>query len=134
MSNAAKFLSQLQAEAGLADPAEAETLARSVMTSLRDRLTPEEARDLEAQLSPAMRALWQGSPMLALFHRATGPVRMSYQEFIDKVASEMGVPAERAEAMIRIVFRLLKAAISPGEVEDVASQLPKKLKVAWLEA
>ena len=134
MPNVDQFLSQLQAEAGLADRQETETLAASVLTSLRDRLTPEEAADLEAQLSPDMRALWQGSPVQALFHKATGPVRMSYQEFVEKVASETGVAPERAEALMKVVFRLLKSSISPGEAEDVASVLPKKLKIAWLEA
>ena len=129
-----EFLDRLQAEAGLDDREAALDATRSVFTTLRDRLTPEEADDLEAQLASELKAVWRGSGVQALVHKVTGPERLSYQEFLDRVAAMNGVSAEQARELTRLVFRMLKERISGGEAEDVASQLPKKLKVLWLEA
>ena len=134
MANREEFLSRLQAEAGLGDREPAQRVAQSVMTALRDRLTPEEAADLEAQLESELKALWRGSPIKSLYHKATGPRRISFEAFVGRIAAQNEVSYERALELTRWTFHLLKGAISAGEAEDVASQLPKKLKILWLEA
>jgi uncharacterized protein (DUF2267 family) len=134
MSKRAAFLNRLQADAGLAAPDDALRAAKSVFRALRDRLTPEEAADLEAQLSTDLKEIWRGSAIQSLFHKATGPKRISFETFVGRVAAENEVSYDRALELTKRTFHLLKDAISPGEVEDVASQLPKKLKILWLEA
>lgn len=134
MAKREAFLNRLQAEAGLGDRDEALRLAQSVFTALRDRLTPEEAADLEAQLASELKAIWRGSPIKSLYHKATGPRRISFETFVGRVAAQNEVSYERALELTRLTFRLLKDLISTGEADDVASQLPKKLKILWLDA
>jgi uncharacterized protein (DUF2267 family) len=134
MGNRAEFLNHVAEAAGLASPEAAERLAGAVLTNLHDRLTPDEAAGLEAQLPADLKTLWHGSPVHALFHKAMGPMRLSYDAFFDKIAQQGGVPRERAEALTLMVFGLLKGYIGPCEAEDVASQLPRKLNVIWLDA
>jgi uncharacterized protein (DUF2267 family) len=134
MPNREEFLSRLQVEAGLGDRDEALRVAKSVFTALRDRLTPEEAADLEAQLQAELKEIWRGTPIKSLFHKATGPRRISFETFVGRIAAQNEVSYDRALELTRQTFHLLKDVISPGEAEDVASQLPKKLKILWLEA
>lgn len=134
MGTRAEFLQQVAEAAGLSDSQAAERLAGAVLTNLHDRLTPEEAAGLEAQLPTDLKTLWHGSPVHALFHKAMGPMRLGYDAFFEKIAHEGGVPRERAEALTQVVFGLLKGYIGPIEAEDLAMQLPRRLNVIWLDA
>ena len=43
------------------------------------------------------------------------------------------IPME-AELLAVVVFHVLKEQISPGEVEDIAAQLPTEIEQLWLAA
>jgi uncharacterized protein (DUF2267 family) len=45
-------------------------------------------------------------------------------EFIRRVAEREGVPTDIAEDHVRAVFQVLGYAVAPGELRDMASQLP----------
>ena len=134
MHNKGEFIHKLQANTGVIDKAEAEQILGSVLTTLRGRLTPDEASHVEAQLPEDMKEVWRGNILQDAAHRLKGPDELDYDEFLDKIKDETDLTRERAEAMTRAVFQLLKAQISEGETDHVASQLPKRLKVAWLDA
>jgi uncharacterized protein (DUF2267 family) len=57
---------------------------------------------------------------------------VTYEEFIEAVEQRAGVPTERAEAVTRATLQTLAERLTPGEVDDLASQLPKPLKEALL--
>ncbi len=59
---------------------------------------------------------------------------MDEAEFVDRVADKADLDKPLAEKSVRAVFHTLKEQITPGEVEDLAAQLPKKLKIMWLES
>ncbi|MBX5482242.1 MAG: DUF2267 domain-containing protein [Myxococcaceae bacterium] len=124
------FVRDLVSTGAFGSVEEAVRAAGVVLTLLEQRLTGEEARDLNAQLpiklqeiiSEARKPL-QGRSV-AKIHR---------DEFVSAVAGALGVDEQRAETMIRNVFLTVRAHISEGEAKDVASQLPLDLKPMWSE-
>jgi uncharacterized protein (DUF2267 family) len=55
--------------------------------------------------------------------------------FYERVRSEAGLASEReTRQAIVAVFGALKAQLSPGEAEDIVTQLPRDLKSVWEDA
>jgi uncharacterized protein (DUF2267 family) len=102
----------------------------AVFHALRDRLTPEEADDLEAQLPIELKEVWaQGEALPRV------PTKLDRRAFLERVRVEAGLPLVRdAEWATLAVFAALKNQVSPGEASDVLSQLPKSLEELWIEA
>lgn len=102
----------------------------AVLGALRDRLTPAEADQLAAQLPLELKDVWQRAGTAA-----PRPVKMHREAFYERVMHDGGLPSMRqARWMTLAVFAALKEQLSPGEAEDVLSQLPKDLKEVWAEA
>jgi uncharacterized protein (DUF2267 family) len=102
---------------------------------LHDRLTPEEADDVAAQLPGGLRRLWRAEDRP---HR--GVERTHAADFVARVRYDAVLPDdEQAERAVLVVFRELQRLLgSPtareGEARDVLAQLPKDLKTLWLAA
>lgn len=119
---------------GVATEEDAEHVVTAVFTSLRDRLTPEEADDVWAQLPTAWKELWDsGTWWEKVSSHMHGMNKLNRDEFIERVRTHVkeGVPAEDA---VRVVFHALKEQISPGEAADVSAQLPEDLRTFWKAA
>jgi uncharacterized protein (DUF2267 family) len=104
--------------------------AAAVLRALRDRLTPEEADQAAAQLPRELRAIWEegDTPDRA-------PVKMHRKEFYERVRRDAGLESAREARFLTLaVFAALKEQLSPGEGEDIRSQLPRDLKDVWEEA
>jgi uncharacterized protein (DUF2267 family) len=101
-----------------------------VFHALRDRLTPEEADQVLAQLPLELKEVWgEGEKP------DRRPAKMNRKEFYERIRQEAGLPSTRqAQWMTLAVFAALKEQLSPGEAEDVLAQLPKDLKEVWTEA
>jgi uncharacterized protein (DUF2267 family) len=98
---------------------------RAVLLALRDRLHPDEAAGLAAQLPLLVRgAFYEG------WHPAGTPVKTRTRaEFLAPVTGMFRndgqvVPAEVARA----VFRVMKRHLSAGEVEDFIAVLPEEVQ------
>jgi len=107
----------------------------AVFQELHDRLTPEEAADIAAQLPTPLKQLWQVGEER---HRA---VRRTHRpEFLSGVRAQAGLPdLAAAERAVRAVFAVLQDLLGSrtgreGEAGDVLSQLPKDLKPLWVSA
>ncbi len=102
----------------------------AVFHALRDRLTPEEADQVLAQLPMELKEVWQAGD-----RPERAPVKMHRAEFYERVRTEAGLAStQQARWMTLAVFAALKEQLSPGEAEDVLAQLPKDLKELWAEA
>jgi uncharacterized protein (DUF2267 family) len=118
-----------------ADERRAEAVVFAVLQELRDRLTPEEAADVAAQLPAALRHLWQENEQPNREVR-----RIHREEFVGRVRRTAALPDDReAERGIRAVFATLQKLLgsargTTGEAWHVFSQLPKDLKILWLAA
>lgn len=133
--NKGEFIHRVQGITGLRDRQQAEKATGAVLGTLCGRLTRDEAKDLEAQLPTGIDSMCQGNVLMGLLKEVTGPNRLDGDAFLDKVADKADLgDRTRAATVTTAVFHVLKEQISPGEADDVAQQLPKKLKIMWLES
>lgn len=127
MQQIQEWLKELRDNADLADETEALSVLRGVLHQLRDRLTPEEALELGAQLPVIVRGIyyegWRPS-------RTPEKVR-TRQKFLDEVLLKMLPRRVAPEAAVRDVFALLAHHCDPGEIGDVIAQLPSDIKELW---
>jgi len=104
---------------------------RSVLHALRDRLHPDEAADLAAQLPILLKGIYFDG-----WNPSATPVKArTKEEFLRLVMQSMppGTAPADAERFTRAVFNVLRAHVSPGEVRDVQAMLPAALKALWPE-
>ncbi len=124
-----EWLKELRDNGDLADESTAYSVLRAVLHQLRDRLTPEEAVDLAAQLPMIVRGIyfegWQPA-------RTPEKVR-SKREFLEGVAAKLRPHPIAPEPAARDVLALLAHHCDPGEIADVVAQLPGELKDLWPE-
>lgn len=119
---------------GVRDVEDAEHVVTAVFQALRDRLTPNEAEDVEAQLPTSWKELWEsGAWWEKVSSRLRGLNKLDREEFLRRV--QMHIRNEvAAEDAVRTIFRALKEQISAGEADDVSSQLPEDLRHLWRAA
>lgn len=133
--NKGEFIHRVQALSGIAERDRAEKATGAVLGTLCGRLTSDEASDLEAQLPTGIDDLCKGNVLQEIMSKVSGPSRLDREAFVERVRDKGGLrDANEAETVTIAVFRTLKEQISPGEAGDVASQLPTRLKVMWLES
>jgi uncharacterized protein (DUF2267 family) len=133
--NKGEFIHRVQSLTGLMDRHEAEKATSAVLGTLCGRLTRDEARDLEAQLPGGIDSMCQGNVLTGLLRQVAGPNRLDRDAFLDRVAEKADLAGrDQAATLTTAVFHLVKEQISPGEADDVAQQLPAKLKIMWLES
>lgn len=118
--NAREFIRQVQSACGGSE-ADAERTMRSVLAALSDRLTPEEACKLSAQLP---------RPMKTIVHKEKrdGVQKMDREIFVARISRDLGVDIQEAKKRIRAVYGVLESAVSEGEVRHVMAQLPPPLR------
>lgn len=127
---ARQMYARVGVEADLETLEESRRATAAVLHALRDRLTPEEARQAAAQLPRELKALWDGG-LPALVR----PCRLRRRQFLERVRIDGGLGSlSRAELATDAVFAALKEQISEGEADDIMAQLPKDLKWQWAHA
>lgn len=101
---------------------------RAVLFSLRDRLTPDEAAQLAAQLPMLVRGIYYEG-----YRPAGKPERIrSRDEFLQKIGEhlEQTRPLGADEAA-RAVFKVLDHYLDPGEMADVKQSLPQEIRTLF---
>jgi uncharacterized protein (DUF2267 family) len=117
------------AEAGV-ERDEARRATAAVLHALRDRLTPDEARQAAAQLPAELKAIWASGERLGRTVERT-----HRRSFYDRVRGEARLAGmTQARDATRAVFGALKEQLSPGEADDILAQLPRDLKEIWEKA
>jgi uncharacterized protein (DUF2267 family) len=117
------------------DERRAESIVFIVFQELRERITPKEAADVAAQLPEGLKKLWLEN------ERSDRTVHRTHlAEFLGHVRQRAALPDDHeAERGTRAVFAALQRLLgSPsgieGEAWDIFSQLPKDLKILWLDS
>ena len=116
-----RLLYRIQEDASLGETDEAEIALEVVLNALVRRLTPEEAKDLIAQMpslmQPALRAL------------PPGPDKSIKRGTIEaELVQRLGVLPGRATQLLAAVGATLAESISAGQMNDVQGQLPEDLR------
>lgn len=96
-----------------------EKVTRAFLETLALRLGDNEARELATQLPMELQnTLAPTQPEIK---------KLSPDEFLSRFGGAAGLDDARADQAARAVWRVLKDAVSAGEVGDVKSQLPGEL-------
>lgn len=111
-----EFLAKIRERGEYADRAEAEAAAQTVLAVLGQRLDPNEARDLAAQLPQPAAAVLVEQDDVAV------PYRVG--EFLAQVAGPTGATGQTAQRDATAVLTTVAEAISGGELHDILTQLP----------
>ena len=122
----ALFLNEL-CRIGRMSPDFAERAAVSVLCALEQRLTADEANDMEAQLPMRLQNLL----VRCSRHREPVPPKFGREEFLKMVAGDLGMQPEEIEGVVRSVFATVREWISEGEVDEVIQQLPREFEDLW---
>lgn len=106
---------------GLTDETRALTALRTVAEGLVQRLTANEATDLIAQLPSALHA--------PLLEAPGGPNRqLTANSIRDALADRLAMRPAEAALLLLAVARALRDLVSPGEMRDMLTQLPRDLR------
>jgi uncharacterized protein (DUF2267 family) len=95
---------------------DAERAIAATLETLAERITGGEAQDVASMLPQGMRGY--------LADTREEAERFGLEEFYRRVAGREGVDPATAAAHARAVFVALGVAVAPGELRDMASQLP----------
>lgn len=123
------WLNAIMEETGWDDRHHAYSVLRAVLHAVRDRLTPDEAVKLGAQLPMLIRGMYYEG-----WHPGNKPLKYRHKDdFLDRVTREspaLAVPdLERA---ITAVFHALTKHVSNGETEHVRRLLPPEIRELWV--
>jgi uncharacterized protein (DUF2267 family) len=110
-----EFIARVATNAELSEE-EAATLTDATLATLAERITGGEAQDLAAQLPAPMQS--------ALTSAQENAESFSFEEFVERTAEAAGTDTDTAERAVDAVFATLREAVTPGEFDDVLSQLP----------
>jgi uncharacterized protein (DUF2267 family) len=112
----ATFVTTVERLTGLNRPA-AERAIEATLRTLSERITGGEAADIGAFLPRELRPWLTSAPEPAeAFDR---------QEFARRVAHREGADPATADEHVRAIFQALGHAVAPGELRDMAAQLPR---------
>jgi uncharacterized protein (DUF2267 family) len=114
-----EFIARVAENVGVSS-AEAEKLTRATLETLAERISGGEARDLAAQLPLPLQ-----NPLLPASEEAEG---FSFKEFVRRTAERAATDVGVAEIAVDAVLATLRDAVTPGEFDDVLSQLPQDFK------
>lgn len=98
-----------------------ESLTHATLRVLAERLSGGEARDLASQLPKELQ------PDLIPPTQDAQPLEA--QEFVHRVAEQAHVDEGEARDAVAAVLTTTREAVTPGEWEDVASQMGRELEV-----
>ena len=117
------FLATIQRDADIGRDA-AERVARTTLTTLAQRISPGEARDVAEQLPEELRSSLRDGG---------GPQPFSADEFLRRVQSRAQLAPDAVRRHVRAVFAALRQALSHDELADLASELPRELEALLLD-
>jgi uncharacterized protein (DUF2267 family) len=103
---------------------------RTVLHALRDRLTVKEASDLAAQLPLLIRGMfYEGWDPSAV------PIKMDHDQFYERIRTEFQYSFNGTiRDLVAAVLRAVGKHVTEGEMENIASVLPKHLATLVKEA
>lgn len=134
-----EFVKEVQELTALPDVGMAEQGTQIVLSLLSHRLTPNEAKDVAAQLAPDLKSVWNSDTWITNFLSISRQFQLKYrkkEELYSLISNEVEkhqLPVG-AEVLAMAVFHVLKENITDGEAQDIADQLPRDIEDVWLAA
>lgn len=125
------WLKDLMTRLGTDDKEQAYHVLRAVLHAIRDRIGPENAVHLGAQLPTLIRGMYYEG-----WHMAATPTKERHLDaFLDHLQERLARgPRVPADKVARAVFALLFEKIDPRELSKVTYLLPSELESLWLDS
>jgi len=122
------WLNDIREQMGWEDRQRAYSALRGVLHALRDRLIPDEAVHLGAQLPMLIRGFYYEG-----WHLAGKPLKYRHKDdFLDRVVKESPMLAgPELERAITAVFHVLETHVPGAEIDQVRQQLPPEVRELW---
>lgn len=122
------WLGHISQQMGWEDPEKSYVTLRAVLHALRDRLPPDEALDLAAQLPTLVRGIYFEG-----WHPAGKPLTYRNKaEFLERVRRAARKLEEReAERAVTAVLHELSTELDQAEVNHVRQAMPPELRELW---
>lgn len=124
-----EWVNEMATQLGEQDKHRAFQGMRLTLHILRDRLPPEEAAHLGAQLPILLAGFYYEG-----WRPVTSPSKeRSKEEFIEKLQSELRNvnPGADPEQIIRTTFKVIANRVSPGEVSSIKAMMPPAIADLW---
>ncbi|MGD8568260.1 MAG: DUF2267 domain-containing protein [Gammaproteobacteria bacterium] len=101
---------------------------RAVLHTIRDRMTPDEAIHLGAELPMLIRGFYYEG-----WHLADKPLKYRHKdEFLAHIKEQLrGVDYGDLEKVAGAVFAVLSKYVGGGEIRQVREQLPGEIQALW---
>jgi len=116
-----EFMKDVRERAGV-DEDRAEKAVRATLNTLAQRLAGGEPHDLASQLPEELKET------VELTTGEGAGMRWDADEFVAKVAARQGCSPEQAREHVRAIFATLRDAVTPGEFDDITSQLDRSCR------
>jgi uncharacterized protein (DUF2267 family) len=116
-----EFMKDVRERAGI-DEDRAEKAVRATLNTLAQRLAGGEPHDLASQLPEELKET------VELTTGEGAGIRWDADEFVAKVAAREGCSPEQAREHVRAIFAALRDAVTPGEFDDITSQLDRSYR------
>jgi uncharacterized protein (DUF2267 family) len=125
---AMEWVRSLAHDLGSADAERSFQILRSVLHTVRDRLPPNEAVQLGAQLPMLLRGVFYEG-----WHLAGKPEKYRHREdFLKRIAHDLPqLDQVQLERAVAAVFALLDDKLGGGEVGQVRHSLPEEVRALW---
>lgn len=102
---------------------------RGVLHALRDRMVPEEAFNLSAQLPVMVRGFYFEG-----YNLNDKPEKYNADGFLNVINNSFGGNDEiNPETAFKVVLNLLYDHVSQGEMNDIYGGMPKDIKQLWMD-
>ena len=122
-----EWINRISAGADVPDPHHAYQLLRSVLDTLRDRVEPDMAAHVAAQLPLLVRGIFYEG-----WDPSKTPVRMSLKQFLSRVQRDAGLQSpQQAETGARAVISLCWDELGPGTMDHLMSVLSNDFAVIF---
>lgn len=124
------WLKEIMNELGWDSRQKAYLALRSVLHTLRDRLTVDEVANLSAQLPMLVRGIYFES-----WKPSSSPQKYrNREEFLSRVQSFFrGDQPVDAEKIVQAVFTVMQREVTEGEIGEVKRMLPEEIRHLWPE-
>lgn len=119
-----EMIKKVQDYSGFSD-SESENALITFVKLLARRLTPDERMDFASQLPAEL----QDTAIMTEDEEELSEVddQMDMEEMLETIAEEQNIDEGHAKKQIMAAWNALKDALSPGEIDDIRSQLPKDM-------
>ena len=120
------WIREVMEELGVDDRRYAYVALRSVLHTLRDCLTMQEAADLGSQLPMLIRGFYYDA-----WQPSGKPVKFDRDEFFASIRLQLAERDIDPQLVVKSVLQVVRRHVASGEIEDIMAILPPGLSVLW---